>query len=160
MREDLLQPSLGASDVLVAPPSTQAMFLTSFFGGPAAAVAVIAVASHRLRRLWLDLPLLLLLLIAPLALIAWVRLANSSAGFRAWLTDALGESGVTYLYRAMALLCFAIGYWMHREAHRNSNLVGLKHPNGWLVGIPCILFGYAFSVLAIMAIAAYASSAS
>lgn len=124
------------------------MFLTSFFGGPAAAVAIIAVGSQRLRRLTRDWPWLLLMLVVTLTLVGWVRSSQVAAGFRDWLSQAAGASGATLLYRALALLCFAAGYWMHGKAHRNSDLLGLKRPNGWLVGICCGLAGFAFTAIA------------
>jgi hypothetical protein len=145
-REALLRPSLTAGDSMQAPPSTQALFLTSFFGGPGAAAAIVSVGSFRLRRLVRDLPMLLVLLIAPLGLIAWLQIAEPAAGAREWLTESLGNSALTYVYRAMGLFCFAVGYAMHREAHRNSDLLGLKRPNGWIVGLVCIAIGYAFSL--------------
>jgi hypothetical protein len=156
MREDLLQPSLTSESAIAAPPSTQAMFLTSFFGGPGAAVAIIAIGSYRLRRLGRDLPVLLALLIAPLGLIAWVRIAPTAQALRNWIESSIGNSGYTYLYRAMGLLCFGIGYWLHLQAHRNSELMGLKPPNGWLVGLPCLIAGYAFMVLVLSAVGNFA----
>jgi hypothetical protein len=152
MREDLLQPSIRSDLAIAAPPSTQAMFLTAFFGGPGAAVAIIAISSYRLRQLGRDLPVLLALLVAPLGLIAWVRLAPAAESLRSWIEGGIGSSGFTYLYRAMGLACFGIGYWLHLQAHRNSELMGLKPPNGWLVGLPCVILGYLFMVLVIMAV--------
>ncbi|HTE41033.1 MAG TPA: hypothetical protein VK629_09385 [Steroidobacteraceae bacterium] len=144
-RESLLSPSLSADDATLAPPSAQSMFLTSFFGGPGAAVAIIAVGSYRLRRLVRDLPLLLLLLIGPLGLIVWLQNGEATAAAREWLSDTLGNSAFTYVNRATALVCFAAGYTMHRQAHRHSDLLGLKRPNGWIVGLSCIAIGFSLT---------------
>jgi hypothetical protein len=132
------------------------MFLTSFFGGPGAAAAIIAVSSYRLRRVIRDLPLLIILLLAPLGFIAWLRLSPAAISLREWTATHVGNSGYTLLYRALGLLCFGIGYWMHAREHRNSELLGLKAPNGWWVGLPCLAIGYGLMVLALAAMDAVA----
>ena len=142
MRDDLLQPSLSIEKIAAAPPSTQAMFLTSFFGGPIAAVMMIAVASFRLRRLVRDLPLLIVLLGAPIGAFAWLQTSVAAEGIRLWIQSNVGSSGFEFLIRLAGLMCFGIGYWLHAQAHRNSALLGLKAPNGWLVGVPCIVIGF------------------
>lgn len=142
MRDDLLQPSLSAEKIAAAPPSTQAIFLTSFFGGPIAAVMMITIASYRLRRLVRDLPLLVGLLSVSIGVIAWFLSSASAQGLREWIQSNVGSSGFEFLFRIISLMCFGVGYWMHAQAHRNSALLGLKAPNGWLVGIPCLVIGY------------------
>jgi peptidoglycan hydrolase-like protein with peptidoglycan-binding domain len=53
-REDLLQPTLTGAAPAAAPYSVQTTFLTGFFGGPFAALAILAMNSFRLRRLARD----------------------------------------------------------------------------------------------------------
>jgi hypothetical protein len=146
VREDLLQPSLSSAPT-AAPPSTQAMFLTSFFGGPVAAAAILAVGSYRLRRLRGDWPVLLCLLVLPLALLLWFSLAPGAQSWREWGADNIGRSANTLFSRALALACCGIGYLLHRQAHRNAELLGLKPPNGWLVGLACIAVGLGLTAL-------------
>jgi hypothetical protein len=151
MRDDLLQPSLSAETMAAAPPSTQAMFLTSFFGGPIAAVLIVGIGSFRLRRFLRDLPILVLLMGASIGAMAWLIAAPSALHVRQWIVANAGSSSFELTNRVIALICFGIGYWLHAKAHRNSALLGLKAPNGWLVGIPCLVVGYLLMIFILSA---------
>jgi hypothetical protein len=147
MRDDLLQPSLSDDSLAKAPPTIQTMFLTSFFGGPVAAVLIAAVASYRLKRFARDLPVLLIFLTLSLSAIVWVNVSPDALAIRTWITTNVGSSGFTILYRLVGLACLAAVYLMHAKAHRNSQLLGLKPPNGWLVGLPCSIVGFLVMLL-------------
>src|SRR5688572_9347605 len=92
-REDLLNPTLGEqARPAAAPYSVQATFFTGFFGGPFAAIALIAVNSTRLRRLGRDWIVLAACLIAAIFVI-WMSYGSAPAfaSVRDWLSSTLGE---------------------------------------------------------------------
>ena len=60
----LLQPSLQDVGAARAPYSVKTLFITAFFGGPIAAIAIMTVNAVRLRRLIRDLAPILLALAA------------------------------------------------------------------------------------------------
>lgn len=150
--EPLLQRSLHAEEPRLAPPSTQTMFVTAFFGGPVAACAIAAFGSFRLRRLKRDAPILLGLLALTLAATVWLRLAPSGAPARVWLAETIGKSGFAAFNRAMALAVFVACFTLHRQAHRSTALLGLKQPNGWIVGLLSIVVGAAATVAVLAAV--------
>lgn len=142
-RERLLQPTLGSDAPPVAAPySVQATFFTGFFGGPFAAIALIAINAYRLRRSGRDWPALAACLIATL-FVAW-GLHSSAPAFapvRDWLTSTLGESSHRYAHRFAALVIVGVGYLLHRKEQRNTDLMGLARPNGWIAGGLCAVIG-------------------
>lgn len=144
-RESLLQPSLAAdARPSAAPYSVQATFLTGFFGGPFAAIALIAVNSFRLRRLGRDWPVFAACLVATIVL-GWVLngSAPAVAPLRDWLDGTLGQQSVRYAYRFVALIFVGVGYLLHRREQRNTDVLGLSRPNGWIAGGLCALGGIA-----------------
>src|SRR5690606_2809697 len=116
-REALLQPTLGAeARPAAAPYSVQATFFTGFFGGPFAAIALIAVNAWRLRRLSRDWVVLAACLSAMI-FIAWL-LHGSAPAFapvRDWLHGMIGKNTFRFGYRLVALLIVGIGYLLHRK---------------------------------------------
>jgi hypothetical protein len=145
-REGLLQPTLGQdAQPAAAPYSVQATFFTAFFGGPFAALALIAVNSSRLKRLGRDLPALAACLMA-VVLLGWVLQGSglaAAAPLRDWLDANVGERNYRYVYRFLALLIVGIGYLLHRREQRNTDLLGLARPNGWIAGAICGVGGAA-----------------
>jgi hypothetical protein len=147
-RDELLQPVLrDTSSISAAPYSVQALFLTAFFGGPLAAVAMLATNSYRLRRAYKDLPMLLLG--AAIFLVsAWI-IYRTGAGvvLRDWLTQTLGQRGIQLFFRLEALAIAGGGYLLHRQEQRTSDLLGLKRPNGWIGGLASLALGIVLQVL-------------
>jgi len=145
-REALLQPTLSQDAPPVsAPYSVQAMFFSGFFGGPFAALALLALNSFRLRRLGRDLPAFAACLIGVL-LIGWALQGMglaAAAPLREWLQANLGERSYRYLYRFLALLIVGVGYLLHRREQRNTDLLGITRPNGWIAGALCTVAGAA-----------------
>lgn len=142
-REDLLRPTLGAdAGPAAAPYSVQATFFTGFFGGPVAAIALLAINSSRLRRLGRDWWVFAACLIATIVF-AWM-LHGSTPAFapaRDWLTSTIGEKPHRHAYRLVALIFVGIGYLLHRREQRNTDLLGITRPNGWVAGGLCTLGG-------------------
>lgn len=143
-REGLLQPTLSEdAQPIAAPYSVQATFFTGFFGGPFAALALIAVNSSRLQRLGRDLPALAACMIGVL-LIGWALQGSGlavAAPIRDWVAANLGERNYRFVYRFLALLIVGVGWLLHRREHRNTDLLGLARPNGWIAGALCAVAG-------------------
>jgi len=140
-REGLLQPTLGAdARPAAAPYSVQATFFTGFFGGPFAAIALVAVNSSRLRRLSRDWPVLAACLIAAIFM-GWVIHGSAPAvsPMRDWLSSVMGQNSARYAHRLVALIIVGVGYLLHRREQRNTDVLGLSRPNGWIAGGLCIL---------------------
>lgn len=145
-REGLLQPTLGQdARPAAAPYSVQTTFLTGFFGGPFAAIALMALNSSRLQRLGRDLPALAICLLG-VVLIGWALQGSglaAAAPIRDWLDANLGVSNYRYVYRFLALLIVGVGYLLHQHQQRNTDLLGLDRPNGWIAGSLCSVAGIA-----------------
>ena len=142
-REDLLQPSLANDSAPAAAPySVRTTFLTGFFGGPFAAIAILATNSVRLRRVFRDLPVILVS--AAVLLVGSWALQKTAGGAvaRQWLDETIGANNLRYVYRLLALMIVGCGYLLHRQEQINSDLVGLKRPNGWIAGLICIVGGF------------------
>lgn len=145
-REDLLQPTLTGTAPAAAPYSVQTTFLTGFFGGPFAALAILAMNSFRLRRVARD-ALVWGALLVLLAIGGWL-LFHSAAGadVRSWFTDQLGIRAARFSGQALGLAIVGVGYLLHRAEQVNADLMGLTRPNGWIGGIGCIVIGMAVSI--------------
>jgi hypothetical protein len=145
-REDLLQPTLTGAAPAAAPYSVQTTFLTGFFGGPFAALAILAMNSFRLRRLARD-ALVWGALLVLLAMGGWL-LFHSAAGadVRSWFTDQFGRRAARFSGQALGLAIVGVGYLLHRREQVNADLMGLARPNGWVGGLGCIVIGMAVSV--------------
>ena len=124
----------------------QTTFLTGFFGGPFAALAILAMNSFRLRRIARD-ALVWGALLVLLAIGGWL-LFHSAAGadVRSWFKDELGTRAARFSGQALGLAIVGVGYLLHRREQVNADLMGLTRPNGWIGGIGCIVIGMAVSV--------------
>jgi hypothetical protein len=142
----LLQPTLTGTAPAAAPYSVQTTFLTGFFGGPFAALAILAMNSFRLRRLARD-AIVWSALLAALAIGGWL-LFHSAAGtdVRSWFTGQFGSRTASFSGHALGLVIVGVGYLLHRREQVNADLMGLTRPNGWIGGIGCIVTGMAVSV--------------
>lgn len=153
-RDELLRPSIGDFPIAKAPYSVRTMFLTSFFGGLFAAIAIIATNSVRLQRWRQDLLPLGLILAASMGFLASVHLTAWGADFRTYLTSLAGPRALPYLTRVIGLAIFGLGYALHRKEHRSADLMGLERPNGWIGGLACLAGGtaaaFAFGLLVAM----------
>ena len=145
-REDLLQPTLTGTAPAAAPYSVQTTFLTGFFGGPFAALGILAMNSFRLRRVSRDALIWSALLVA-IAIGGWL-LFHSAAGadVRSWFTDQFGHRAASFAGHALGLAIVGVGYLLHRREQVNTDLMGLTRPNGWIGGIGCIVIGMALSI--------------
>jgi hypothetical protein len=147
-RDELLRPSLTGVSVARAPYSVQTVFMTSFFGGPFAAIAIIGVNSVRLQRLPKDLPVLGAALVAVVGFMAALYLTGWGVDLRNDLTAFAGPRAASYLFRVIGFVIFGIGYTLHRAEQRSADFMGLDRPNGWIGGLACIAGGTAVSFLA------------
>src|SRR5262249_39204793 len=84
-RDELLRPSLGDAVAARAPYSVRTTFLTAFFGGPLAALAIIVLNSVRLRRWLPDLPVLGVVLAGFIAFVLALYWTEWGGGLRAYL---------------------------------------------------------------------------
>src|SRR5690606_34287178 len=132
--------TLSENSLTAAPYSVRATLFTGFFGGPFAALAILALSSLRLRRLsrgaFVYAVLLLLTIVG-----SWALYETAGTTMRDWLEAQLGTSYLRYTFRFVALIIVGLGYLLHRREHRNADLVGLARPNGWIAGIACIFLG-------------------
>jgi hypothetical protein len=143
-RDDLLQPSLTEDRTdATALYSATAGYVTSFFGGPIAAIAFAGVNSRRLGRLRADAPWLT----GGLALFAvalwWAFDGRYPASVQPWVQENLRIAA-----RGLGLLYFGAIYLLHRRHYRAMTMMGIESPNGWVVGFACGAIG----VLSIIAI--------
>lgn len=140
-REDLLQPTLTRESPTLAPYSVQTTFLSGFFGGPFAALAILATNSVRLRRVSRDAAVLgTILLVVVLG--GWL-LFHSAAGadVRGWFVEQFGATAARFSRQGVGLIIVGIGYMLHRKEQVGADLAGLTRPNGWFAGLPCAILG-------------------
>jgi hypothetical protein len=137
-RDDLLRPTLspdtGASPAIY---SANALFITAFFGGPFALIAMAALNSQRLGRVRQDAAYLLLGALLTVAFVVIVY--RPGAG---WSVGDLSPAGTErLLWRAFSLVLAAGAYLVHRRSYRNMALIGIESPSPWKAGVACCLAG-------------------
>ncbi|QDG51997.1 hypothetical protein FIV42_14990 [Persicimonas caeni] len=139
VREDLLTPTLSAGHRPVRLYSPTALFYTSFFGGPVAAIAFSWLNSQELRRTKDDLRWYVLAALASVAWIGGVVYAVDVANMIP--ADMLGSESRTgrYLIRGFGLVVWGGFYFMHRPMHRTNTMVGAEPLNPWKAAIGCIV---------------------
>jgi hypothetical protein len=147
-RDDLFQPSLSEDHrPAAAPYSVQTTFLTGFLGGPFAAIAILITNSIRLRRAERDAPAWVALSVLTFAAM-WVMFKTAmGAEARAWLEAQLGNRSLRLAAQVLALAIVGAGYAMHRQEQRNTELLGIKRPNGWLGGLACLSIGAVVTIV-------------
>lgn len=138
---ELLRPSLSRAAPPRSPYSQQTHFLSAFFGGPWAAMAMNLINSWRLGRLPRDAAWLLLGAAAMLGLDAWLLQTASGQALLVQADALVGRNALAIASRALALLLFLLGLLLHRREHQATDLMGLKRPNGLLPGIGLIVGG-------------------
>ena len=139
---DLLKPSLSPErDVPAAIYSVQAVFFTSFFGGPVASALITLVNAHRLHRLARDWPLALI----AFTLMVVLRWAVSRHAL-SWLDHILAGRTESVLNGIAGLAFFGLGYALHAPYYRSQSLLDLPAPNGLMVGLLCVLVAIGFEV--------------
>jgi hypothetical protein len=140
-RDDLLQPTLTRETQALAPYSVQTTFLTGFFGGPFAALAILATNSVRLRRVSRDAAVLGTILVGVVAG-GWL-LFHSAAGadVRSWFVEQFGATAARFSRQGIGLVIVGIGYLLHRKEQVGADLAGLTRPNGWVAGLLCAILG-------------------
>ncbi len=146
-RDELLRPSLAGRAIAKAPYSVRTAFMTAFFGGPLAAIAITAINSVRLQRWQRDLAPLAIVLIAYVAFLLALVLTNWGLDFRTRLVEIAGPRGESYIERIIALVLFGMGYALHRKEQRSADFMGLQRPNGWVAGIACIAASVLFVIV-------------
>jgi hypothetical protein len=146
-RDELLRPSLAGAAVAKAPYSVRTAFLTAFFGGPLAAIAITGINSVRLRRWARDLAPLAALVAAYVAFMLALAWTDWGLSFQTSLDAFAGPHTVSYLHRLIALALFGVGYAMHRKEQRSADFMGLRRPNGWVAGLACIAGSILFLIV-------------
>jgi hypothetical protein len=136
--DELLKPTLEAGDGQQrAIYSTTAGYMTAFFGGPFAAIALTTLNSMRLKRLaadaWLLLGATLLSVLVTILLYRPQLLGQPDF--------ALSDNMLRLLLRAYALGVFGAGYYVHKRYYRNMEVMGLQPPQAWAAGLGCIVVG-------------------
>lgn len=144
---DLLRPTVAGGKPQQAPYSLQTAFLSSFFGGPFAAVAIFLINARRIGRLRADLTLGVLLALLYIAIQWWWRTTPGGAAFNGWLIGSLGAGGGGYVDRLLGLVAFAAGSMLHRREHKASDLMGQPRPHGLSLGLALIVGGWMASVV-------------
>ena len=136
---ELFQPSLAkGSDGAKRLYSNRATFLTSFFGGPPAALVILGQNSRRLGSLARDLTILGLGVVIWLGLVVWYLEQRDAEG-------AMSSSSFRYVTRGLSLLIWGVVTFLHREAQRATDLMGVDRPNGWGMGLGAIFLGVALT---------------
>ncbi|MES1196189.1 MAG: hypothetical protein ABUL58_04505 [Steroidobacter sp.] len=146
-REDLLRPVLDSTQLKAAPYSMRATLLTSFFGGPFAAIGMVAANAYRLARLkreWSTIMVMLLLYVLGMRVL--LHSASGRAFVEQW-TNLISDYNLQILYRLVALAICGYGYLMHRNEHRGASLAGIQRPNPWLVAMTCGVAGLGLQIL-------------
>ena len=145
-RDELLRPTLSDLKGAKAPYSVGTTLLTSFFGGPFAAIAMTFVNSLRLQRIKRDIIPLALVSIGYIAFIVALYWTDWGSGIRTEIVGFLGERGIVIFIRAIGLLLVGLGYLLHRKEQRSADFMGLKRPNGWIGGLACLAVGVILQV--------------
>jgi hypothetical protein len=140
-REDLLQPTLTRESQTLAPYSVQTTFLTGFFGGPFAALAILATNSVRLRRVSRDAAVLGTILLAVVLGGWWLFHSAAGADVRSWFVEQFGTTAARFSRQGVGLVIVGIGYVLHRKEQVGADLAALARPNGWVAGLACGIFG-------------------
>ena len=132
---ELFQPSLAAGSRGAKPLySNRATFLTSFFGGPPAALLILGENARRLGTLPRDAAILLAGIVLWVGLFVWYFGNRQAEG-------ALSSTTFRYVVRGLSLLIWGAVSWLHREEQRATDLMGVDRPNGWWLGLAAIAFG-------------------
>jgi MFS family permease len=146
-QDDLLQPTLtGDRGVATAIYSAQTGFYSAFLGGPVAALLIAGINAFRLGRLSRDLPLFVAAFAIFIA-VAWWMFDGPAL---IYLIERLGNSGPHLTLRALGLVYFGVFFLLYRPHYRNMEMMGIEPPNGWAVGVPCTLAGFAVSALIVL----------
>lgn len=136
--DEMLRPTL-APDV-TAPAaiySSNALFLTAFFGGAFALLAFAAINVQRLGRVRRDAGYLLLGLALTVALAIFLYRPGQQ-----WSVAGLTPAASARLaWRSFALLLAMGVFLLHRRYYRSMSLVGLEPPSPWAAAIGCSLLG-------------------
>jgi hypothetical protein len=143
---DLLQPSLQGQAAARAPYSQAASFACAVFGGPPAALMMAGINAWRLGRWPRDLRWLLPALLLWMGFEAWLWRSGGGAMTLRWLAGWFAAGGAGVLRTGIGLACFAgTVLLLHRREHRMADLMGLRRPDAWLVGLSVIVAGVALS---------------
>lgn len=152
-RQDLLTPTLSEGHRPVRLYSPTALFYTSFFGGPFAAIAFSALNSRNLDRLAADARWYAL---AAIGAVAWFVGSVYLIQYAEIIPpDLMGDGARTtrIFMRGFGLLLWGGFYFLHRSIHRANNLVGADPLSPWRAAIGCILAAMAIQfVLGLMII--------
>jgi hypothetical protein len=142
--DELLRPSLtaGAAGETAAIYSPTALFLSAFFAGPFAAIAVASLNARRSGRTRRDLPYLSLALAASVVLL--VVLFRPGADWS--VADLSPERSARLFWRAFALLLALCVYLLHRRNYRTMAMVGMDPPKPWPQVILCCVLGVMLQV--------------
>jgi len=139
--DDLLRPTLSDYRQVPAIYSSTGFFLSTFFGGPVGAAFYGLCNSQRLNRLWTDLVLFVALAAAAFAMLVLLQRGGQMDAFAELIgTDRRRTFEISL--RALALVCFAAIYFMHRKFFRTAQVSGVKPLSGWVPGLAAVILGY------------------
>lgn len=145
---DLLQPSLSGARPRLAPYSSQAGFLVSFFGGPLAACALGALNAQRIGQMPRDLPWLAAVALLYVGLQWWVGQTALGQQALADLIGALGSGAESLANKFLGLLVFGLVSLLQRSEQKAATLMGLDRPNGLWLGL--VLIGVGRGLIALL----------
>ncbi|MGE0031013.1 MAG: hypothetical protein AB7T20_07835 [Steroidobacteraceae bacterium] len=133
-REDLLRPSLQASDSgQKAIYSTTAGYLTAFFGGPFAAIGMGILNSWRLGRIRADALIIVAAIAAALAVFSFLLRPELFGQPELDVTTR----NIRLVTRLLALALFGAFWLLHKRYYRGMQLLALAPPNPWPAAIAC-----------------------
>lgn len=147
-RDDLLKPSLGQGD---SPAnsiySARTGYLASFFGGPLGGAIVALANAYRLKRLKIDWPIGLLGVAVTIGPIWWWMRGGAH-----WAAAYGGRDAAQVGFRVGGLGFFAVVYAWHRRYYRNMDLLGIKPPEGTLIGFVAVVAALAMEAAIVAAL--------
>lgn len=153
---ELLQPTLSTQVDVGRIYSARASYVTSFLGGPPAAIAVGVLNARRLGRVSKDAWLFIACAAVYLAVMAVVGLRMETG------TSSILVAGqhipariVRIALQALGLAVFALIYQRHRAYHVAREMAATRGPNAWVMGIGCTLFGWLVTWVLVMVWASF-----
>lgn len=140
--EHLLQPTLSNKEQRVPIYSVRACFFTAFFGGPFAITLLSALNSNKLKRLKNDLRFYFLGTFVYLVYLFIILDIPEGANVSEWVNIQRREN-MFYRYgsRVMALIYWAVYYYLHKQFYKMMDIFDTVPPNPWKTAIICILLG-------------------
>jgi hypothetical protein len=150
---DLLKPELAEAGPNRSLYSPTALFLTAFWGGPLAVMALSALNSKRMVRLKKDAPCYI---VFPAVLFTFyyfaITVPDGVHGL-SWL-DEYRRSHPFYKHgpKALALIFWAVSHALHKKQHKAMQLLNIKPKSPWLAAVAASLLGGFASFCMVLAV--------